>query len=196
MYPLIKRLLDIIASSSILLCCAPIMLLSSALIFYKMGNPVFFIQLRPGKNKKTFKIYKFRTMINDANLTDEERITSFGKFLRKSSIDELPQLFNVLMGDMSLIGPRPLLIEYNDHYSQEQNKRFNIKPGISGLAQVKGRNTLSWDEKFKLDVYYVNNVSFLMDLKIFFKTILVIIGSDGFKNSGEEQTFSESKHDK
>ena len=172
------------------------MLLSSALILYKMGNPVFFIQLRPGKNKKTFKIYKFRTMINDANLTDEERITSFGKFLRKSSIDELPQLFNVLMGDMSLIGPRPLLIEYNDHYSQEQNKRFNIKPGISGLAQVKGRNTLSWDEKFKLDVYYVNNVSFLMDLKIFFKTILVIIGSDGFKNSGEEQTFSESKHDK
>jgi lipopolysaccharide/colanic/teichoic acid biosynthesis glycosyltransferase len=172
------------------------MLLSSALILYKMGNPVFFIQLRPGKNKKTFKIYKFRTMISDSNLTDEERITTFGKFLRKSSIDELPQLFNVLMGDMSLIGPRPLLIEYNDHYSQEQNKRFNIKPGISGLAQVKGRNTLSWDEKFKLDVYYVNNVSFLMDLKIFFKTILVIIGSDGFKNSGEEQTFSESKHDK
>ncbi len=196
MYPFFKRLIDIAISLFLLLSCFPIIFLSSLLIFIQMGNPILFSQLRPGKNKKVFKIYKFRTMINNPNMTDEERITSFGYFLRKTSIDELPQLFNVLRGDMSLIGPRPLLIEYNELYSEQQNRRFYTKPGISGLAQVKGRNTLTWDDKFKLDVHYVDNISFLLDLKIFFLTIFVIIGADGFRNSGEDKTFSESKHDK
>ena len=191
----IKRLLDFIFSIVLLLILFPIMAIISACVLTKMGRPIFFKQKRPGKNKKIFILYKFRTMIQNKELSDEERITSFGHFLRKTSLDELPQIFNVLLGDMSFIGPRPLLIEYNDHYNEEQNKRFNVKPGISGLAQVKGRNTISWSDKFALDVYYVDNQSFKEDIKIFFLTIYVVLKSSGFNKSGEAKTFTDSIDD-
>lgn len=191
----IKRLLDFIFSIVLLLIFFPIMAIISACVFIKMGRPIFFKQKRPGKNKKVFTLYKFRTMIQNKELSDEERITSFGHFLRKTSLDELPQIFNVLLGDMSFIGPRPLLIEYNDHYNEEQNKRFNVKPGISGLAQVKGRNTISWSDKFALDVYYVDNQTLKEDIKIFFMTIYVVLKSSGFNKSGEAKTFTDSIDD-
>ena len=140
-------------------------------------------------------MYKFRTMIQDNNLDDESRITKVGEVLRKLSLDELPQLFNVFLGDMSLIGPRPLLVEYNDYYSDFENKRFLVKPGISGLAQVKGRNQLSWDQKLKYDVEYVEKVNFFLDLKIFFLTIYVVLTLSGFKKSGEAKNFIQSRKD-
>tara|TARA_A100001015_G_scaffold222650_1_gene250741 strand:+ start:75 stop:581 length:507 start_codon:yes stop_codon:yes gene_type:complete len=158
-----------------------------------MGRPILFNQIRPGLNKDSFRMYKFRTMIQDNNLDDESRITKVGGTLRKLSLDELPQLFNVFLGDMSLIGPRPLLEEYNDYYSDFENKRFLVKPGISGLAQVKGRNQLSWDQKLKYDVEYAEKVNFFLDLKIFFLTIYVVLTSRGFKRSGETINLIQSR---
>jgi len=152
-----------------------------------------FNQIRPGLNKTPFKMYKFRTMITSNNLNDESRITNLGLILRRLSLDELPQLFNVFFGNMSLIGPRPLLTEYNEYYSDLENKRFFVKPGISGLAQVSGRNTLTWERKLNYDVEYAENLTFLMDMKIFFSTILVVLTFNGFKKSGENQNFIESK---
>ena len=157
-----------------------------------MGSPIFFVQTRSGKNKKYFKIFKFRTMIADTiSFKEADRLTSLGIFLRKFSLDELPQLFNVIKGDMSLIGPRPLLIEYDDHYSDRQNLRFKIKPGITGLAQVQGRNNLTWEEKFELDIKYVQQLSFVNDVKILIKTIKVVFFSKGFKRVGEDKKFNE-----
>lgn len=156
-----------------------------------MGLPIFFVQTRSGKNKKHFKIFKFRTMITDTyKLKEEDRLTSLGIFLRKFSLDELPQLFNVIKGDMSLVGPRPLLIEYDDNYSDKQNLRFLVKPGITGLAQVEGRNSLTWEEKFELDIKYVKQLSFVNDLEILIKTIKVVFFSKGFKRVGEDKKFN------
>ena len=169
------------------------MLLSAILIAANRDGPVLFKQKRPGKNGKIFTVYKFRTMStklcdkNGRELSDFERMTKIGRILRKTSVDELPQLFNIIKGDMSFIGPRPLLIEYLDLYSTEQMRRHDVLPGISGWAQVNGRNTLTWDEKFSYDIYYVDHYGFLMDMKIFFRTIQNVIRQDGI-NSGKENT--------
>jgi len=168
---------------------APLMSLIIIAVYVSMGGPVIFRQLRPGKNGKSFYLYKFRTMLDLKDdkgnyLLDEKRLTTFGKFLRKYSLDELPELWNVLKGDMSLVGPRPLLIEYLNYYTPEQARRHRVKPGITGWAQVNGRNTISWEEKFKLDVWYVDNWSFGLDLKIIFLTILKVIKGEGINAAG------------
>jgi len=185
MYRLIfKHFLDYLLAIVIFLPALPVMTLIAILLYIFNHKNVFFIQQRPGYKEKPFHIYKFKTM-NDATssdgalLSDDERLTTFGKFLRATSLDELPQLINILKGDLSFIGPRPLLMEYLDHYTNEQNRRHQAKPGITGLAQVSGRNQLSWDERFKLDVYYVENLSFGLDLRIIFKTVAKVISRDG-----------------
>lgn len=173
-----KRVFDLIISSILIILFSPIFLIISAAIMVSMGRPVLFIQERPGKNNKIFKLYKFRTMLENQpkHKIDDQRISILGNWLRKSSLDEIPELFNVLKGDMSLVGPRPLLKEYIPFYSNEQIKRHNVLPGITGWAQIKGRNLISWDEKFKFDVWYVNNQSLILDLKIilitFYKVLL------------------------
>lgn len=185
----IKRLLDFVFSIVLLIIVSPIMLLAALAI--KLEDPsgsVLFKQKRPGKNTKIFTVYKFRTMRIETEkdgrlLTDMERMTKVGSFLRKTSIDELPQLFNITRGEMSFIGPRPLLVEYLEFYTPEQMRRHEVTPGISGWAQVNGRNAISWEEKFKLDVWYVDNQSFLLDLKILFLTILNVLKRKGINNS-------------
>ena len=174
---MLKRAFDVAVSSSGLILSSPIILGASILIAKKLGKPVLFKQTRPGQYGKPFQIYKFRTMTDakDENgelLPDEQRMTPVGRFIRNSSIDELPQLINVLKGDISLVGPRPLLMEYLPLYNQEQKKRHNVKPGITGWAQINGRNAISWDAKFKLDVWYVDNQSFKLDMYIIYKTIV------------------------
>jgi undecaprenyl phosphate N,N'-diacetylbacillosamine 1-phosphate transferase len=178
-----KRLMDLLISSIVILVLLPVILfLSIALFFLNHGKP-FFFQKRPGKNEKIFRVVKFKTM-NDKKdeygnlLPDAERLTSFGSFVRKTSLDELPQLFNVFVGDMSLIGPRPLLIRYLPYYRDEERIRHTVRPGITGLAQVNGRNTVKWDDRLALDVKYVRNLSFYMDVKIVCKTILKVIKSE------------------
>lgn len=190
MYIHFKRFLDICISAMILLVFSPLLLITSVLIRMNMGKPVFFHQIRPGKNERTFSVCKFRTMRDayDKNgnpLPDAERLTKLGKFIRTTSIDELPQMFNVLKGDMSLIGPRPLLVEYLPLYNARQRRRHEVRPGISGLAQVNGRNAISWEEKFEYDVQYVENFGFMMDLKIFFQTILNILKRKNISAAGE-----------
>lgn len=177
----IKRLIDITASLIVLILLLPFFVVVSILLVYKQGFPILFKQRRIGKGNKEFAMYKFRTMTNakDPNgnlLSDRERLTATGKFLRKTSLDELPELFNVLIGDMSLIGPRPLLIKYLPYYSKRELKRHEMRPGISGLAQVSGRNHLSWDERLETDVKYVEKFSILLDIKIVWKTIIQVIG--------------------
>ena len=166
----------------------------------KLGYPVFFRQKRPGLNGKIFVLCKFRTMTDkkDENgklLPDEERLTSFGKFLRSTSLDELPELFNVWKGEMSLVGPRPLLVKYLPLYNEEQKKRHNVRPGITGLAQVKGRNAISWEQKFEYDVDYVNNISFLLDCKIIYMTIATVLKRDGINSTTDAtmEAFTGSK---
>lgn len=168
-----KRILDIILASFGLILLAPVIGIVAVCIRRKLGSPVIFSQVRPGLHGKPFKMVKFRTMLDafDAEgnpLPDSQRMTRFGSFLRSSSLDELPELWNVLKGDMSLVGPRPLLMEYLPFYSQEQYRRHEVRPGITGWAQVNGRNALSWEDKFRLDVWYVDNRSFWLDCKIFF----------------------------
>lgn len=193
MYNYIKRIMDLLTAVLLAIVLSPLMLLSAILIAANRDGPVLFKQKRPGKNGKIFTVYKFRTMStklcdeNGRELSDFERMTKIGRILRKTSVDELPQLFNIIKGDMSFIGPRPLLIEYLDLYSPEQMRRHDVLPGISGWAQVNGRNTLTWDEKFSYDIYYVDHYGFLMDMKIFFKTIQNVIRQDGI-NSGKENT--------
>ena len=180
MYPLIKRSLDIIVSFTALVLALPLLITITLILYLANQGKPFFYQQRPGKNGRIFKIVKFKSM-NDKKgsdgklLPDVERITTFGNFVRKSSLDELPQLWNVLKGDMSLIGPRPLLVSYLPLYSKEQNKRHLVKPGITGWAQVNGRNTISWDKKFEYDVWYVNHISFALDMKIYFMTLQKVI---------------------
>jgi len=182
-----KRLIDLSAAFIALLLLLPILLVVTILLAIANQGKPFFFQTRPGKNERLFLIIKFKTM-NDATdtagnlLSDTQRLTTIGYFVRKTSIDELPQLLNVLKGEMSLIGPRPLLVEYLPLYNNEQKKRHYVRPGITGWAQINGRNAISWNEKFKLDVYYVQNISFLLDLKILFQTIKKVIIREGISS--------------
>jgi lipopolysaccharide/colanic/teichoic acid biosynthesis glycosyltransferase len=187
---MLKRLFDIVASLCGLILLSPVIAIVAWQISRKLGSPVLFRQVRPGKDGKPFEMIKFRTMLDavDSNgqpLPDEERMTPFGSFLRSSSLDELPGLCNVLKGEMSLVGPRPLLVEYLPLYSEEQLRRHELKPGITGWAQINGRNAISWEDKFKLDVWYVNNHSLLLDLKIIFLTIKKVVVRDGISAEGE-----------
>ena len=186
----IKRLLDIILSLIGIILLSPIYLILYILVLIFMGFPAIFKQPRPGKGEKVFNLYKFRTMTNkkdkDGNLLpDEKRLTKFGKFLRKTSLDELPELFNILFGQMSFIGPRPLLVKYLPYYTEEEHHRHDVTPGLTGWAQVNGRNLLSWEEKFKYDLDYVNNLTFKMDLKVIFKTIKVVLVREGINQEGK-----------
>ena len=184
-----KRIFDILGALILIILTAPVMVWAYFAIKKHLGTPVIFTQARPGKNAKIFKIYKFRSMsdVRDENgnlLSDEVRLGEFGKRIRALSIDELPQLFNVLKGDMSFIGPRPLLVEYLPLYSKEQSRRHNVRPGITGLAQVNGRNAISWKQKFEFDTYYADNLSLNLDIKIAFLTIKKVIKKDGINKDG------------
>ncbi len=186
----IKRIFDFIVAWSLLLFCLPIFFLIAVLIVLRIGSPVFFRQTRPGLDGKPFELIKFRTMLDAVDkggnlLPDDQRMTPFGQMLRSTSLDELPELWNVLKGDMSLVGPRPLLMEYLPLYNIEQKRRHEVRPGITGWAQVNGRNSLSWDERFKLDVWYVDNHSLRLDLKILFLTIKKVLKRDGISAEGE-----------
>ena len=184
----IKRIFEFTIALLALFMLLPIFLTISILVLLKMGTPIFFIQSRPGLNGKTFKMYKFRTMTNkcDKNgnlLEDKDRLLKFGSFLRSTSLDELPTLWNVLCGNMSLVGPRPLLIEYLPLYSKNQARRHDVRPGITGWAQVNGRNAISWNEKFELDTWYVENQSFVLDMKIILLTLKKVIKRDGISHN-------------
>ena len=179
-----KRIFDLLAITFSFFILIPIVLLVGLMVKFKLGSPILFKQLRPGLNGEVFNMTKFRTMIcvSDENgnlLTDSQRLTKFGKFLRSTSLDELPSLWNVLNGDMSLVGPRPLLVEYLPLYSERQSRRHEVKPGITGWAQVNGRNAIFWDEKFDLDVWYVDNQSVWLDIKILWLTVKKVIARDG-----------------
>lgn len=185
----IKRLIDLLLSFAILVATSPIFIFTIIfLAISNRGNP-FFIQSRPGKSEKIFKVIKFKTMNNKRDvkgnlLPDAERLTPIGKFVRKTSLDELPQLINILKGDMSLIGPRPLLVDYLPLYNLTQQRRHEVRPGITGWAQVNGRNAISWEKKFEYDVWYVSNISFILDIEIIFMTIRKVIKSDGINDEG------------
>ncbi|MCU6743125.1 sugar transferase [Suilimivivens aceti] len=188
----IKRILDVLLSGTGIVLLSPVYLVLWVLVRSKLGTPVLFKQDRPGKNEKIFKLYKFRTMTDarDGNgnlLPDEVRLTSFGKTLRATSLDELPELFNILKGDMSLVGPRPLLVKYLPLYNEFQRHRHDVTPGLTGWAQVNGRNTISWEDKFEKDVYYVEHLSFWLDLKILFLSVAVVFRHQGV-NSGTDAT--------
>ena len=186
----VKWVLDRLCTAIALAIFSPVILMVAIAIYIRMGGPIFFCQPRPGKNGRVFNLYKFRTMTNDCDadgnlLPNEQRLIPFGLFLRKTSLDELPQLWNVLKGDMSVIGPRPLLVRYLDRYSPEQARRHDVMPGITGWAQVNGRNSISWDAKFQLDVFYVDNWNLLLDLKILFLTVLKVLKRDGMNKEGD-----------
>ena len=179
-----KRIFDIVITSIGLLVLFPVVLLTAVLIKFKLGSPIFFRQPRPGLNGKIFSILKFRTMVDNVGedgvlLSDEDRLTGFCRLLRSTSLDELPGLWNVLTGDMSLVGPRPLLVQYLTLYNEEQARRHNVKPGVTGWAQVNGRNAINWDEKFNLDVWYVDNQSIWIDMKILWLTVRKVIAGGG-----------------
>ena len=194
----VKRAIDIVCSGIGLIVLSPILVIAAILIRKNLGSPIFFTQDRIGKDGKVFKMIKFRTMSNKTDkfgnlLSDEERMTSFGKILRSTSIDELPELINVFKGEMSLVGPRPLLVEYKDLYSKEQFRRHEVRPGITGWAQVNGRNSIGWEERFKLDVYYVDHYNFLLDLKILFMTVFKVFKRDGIGQTAENTTMEKFK---
>ena len=186
---MLKRLFDLFVTFAGLILLLPLLLVLALLVRLKHGAPVFFRQTRPGLHGRPFKMVKFRTMTDergaDGNLLpDEQRLTGFGKFMRSTSLDELPELWNVLKGEMSLVGPRPLLMEYLPLYSQEQARRHKVRPGITGWAQVNGRNAISWDDKFKLDVWYVDNWSLWLDMKILWLTAGKVLKRDGISQEG------------
>lgn len=188
-----KRLFDIVASGAGIVACAPVLAGAAAGVRLTLGSPVLFKQTRPGMDGEPFMIYKFRTMTDERDeegelLPDEDRMHPFGEFLRSTSIDELPELFNVLKGDMSLVGPRPLLMRYLPLYNERQARRHEVRPGITGWAQVNGRNDISWPEKFEYDVWYVENQSMLLDLKILAMTVWKVIQRDGISKEGEATT--------
>lgn len=189
-----KRVIDIILSGSALLLLSPVMAVTALLVRIKLGSPVLFSQERPGKDERIFRLFKFRTMLNTMRdgvlLSDEERLTPFGRRLRALSIDELPELWNVLKGDMSIVGPRPLLVKYLPLYSEEQHRRHDVRPGITGWAQVNGRNLLSWEDRFVCDVYYVDNISFAFDVKVMLRTLSVVFKRSGI-TSGTSATMEE-----
>lgn len=192
-----KRIIDILAASILLIILAPLIGCIMLLIKFKLGSPVFFKQLRPGLNAKPFTLYKLRTMTNEKDrsgfyLTDSKRLTPIGRFLRKYSLDEWPQLINVLKGELSLVGPRPLLMEYIPLYSEAQLKRHDVKPGITGWAQVNGRNSTTWEKRFEYDLWYVENHSFLLDIKILAMTVKKVFRSEGI-NQSEQDTMERFK---
>ena len=182
-----KRFFDFILSLIAIILRSPVYLIVIVLVRIKLGSPVFFTQKRPGKDEKIFKMYKFRTMTNEVDengnlLPDDKRLTKFGKLLRSTSLDELPELFNILKGDMSIVGPRPLLVRYLPLYNEYQKHRHDARPGFTGWAQCNGRNSISWEEKFDLDVYYVNHITFLLDVKIIFKTVKTVLCREGISS--------------
>ena len=184
----LKRPMDIILSLAAIIVLAPVFLLVTILVRKNLGKPVIFTQERPGLNEKIFKLYKFRSMTDahDENgelLADEVRLTKFGKFLRSTSLDELPELFNILKGDMSVVGPRPLLVKYLPLYNEEQKHRHEVKPGLTGLAQINGRNAITWEQKFEYDVSYIKNVSLIKDIVIIFKTVKKVLFRDGISSN-------------
>ncbi|EID0062640.1 sugar transferase [Vibrio vulnificus] len=184
-----KRLFDLILSLTVLFCTLPMIVILALLILKKLGSPILFTQDRPGLKGKVFKMMKFRTMLDSKDkegnlLPDEQRMTNFGAFLRSTSLDELPGLFNVIRGDMSLVGPRPLLVQYLPLYNQEQARRHEVRPGVTGWAQINGRNAISWEEKFKLDVWYVDNRSFWLDIKILLLTVKKVFVKEGISADG------------
>ena len=185
---MLKSLFDKTLALFLIILFSPIYMIVSLLILIKIGSPILFRQQRPGKDEKIFGIYKFRTMTNEKDadgnlLPDEQRLVGIGKFIRSTSLDELPQLFNVLRGEMSFVGPRPLLIEYLDLYNQKQKRRHDVKPGITGWAQVNGRNAISWEQKFEYDVWYVDNQSFWLDMKILWMTFLKVVKRSDISSS-------------
>lgn len=202
----IKRLLDLILAVILLIILSPIYLVVILLVRIKLGKPILFKQERPGYKEKIFKMYKFRTMTNETDqegrlLPDLQRLTKFGRILRDSSLDELPEIINIVKGEMSFVGPRPLLVQYLPLYNAEQRKRHEVRPGLTGLAQINGRNESSWEERFELDVEYVDNISFITDLKIIINTVKVIVKKEGidadnngkvtkelFKGSGDKKS--------
>lgn len=184
----IKRIIDIFCSLIVLLLFWWLYIIVALLVRAKLGSPILFKQPRPGKNEKIFDMYKFRTMTDEKNkngelLSDERRLTEFGKTLRATSLDELPEIFNILKGDMSLIGPRPLLVKYLPRYNEEQRHRHDVKPGLTGYAQVHGRNSVSWEEKFKMDVWYVNHISLGTDIKIILDTVKTVVKREGISST-------------
>lgn len=186
---LIKRMIDLILSGIALLILSPVYLILAILVRVKLGSPVLFSQKRPGKNEKVFRMYKFRSMTDerDANgdlLPDEERLTHFGAMLRATSLDELPELWNIFKGDMSIVGPRPLLVRYLPRYNERQRRRHEVRPGLTGWAQVNGRNAISWEQKFEYDVEYVEKESFLFDVKILFMTVGKVLHRSGISQEG------------
>ena len=186
---IIKWILDRLVAAIALLIFYPLIIIVAIAVHFNMGSPVIFTQPRPGKDSAIFNFFKFRTMTDERDeagnpLPDGDRITTFGEWLRQTSLDELPQLWNVFKGDMSFIGPRPLIVAYLDRYSPEQARRHEVLPGITGLAQIKGRNAISWEEKFKLDVWYIDNWSLWLDLKILFLTVWKVIKKDGINQEG------------
>ncbi len=188
----VKRSIDFILSLVAIIILSPVLAIVALLVRIKLGGPVIFKQRRPGLNEKIFTMYKFRTMTDerdtDGNLMpDEVRLTKFGKVLRSTSLDELPELFNILKGDMAIVGPRPLLVQYLPLYNEQQKKRHCVRPGITGYAQVNGRNSISWEEKFDYDLIYINNISVLLDLKTIFQTFKIVIKRDGI-SSGTSET--------
>ena len=189
----LKRVIDILGALFLLILTSPIIIATAIFIYFKVSRDVIFTQSRPGLNEKIFKIYKFKTMSDerDANgelLPDDQRLGKFGKLIRSLSLDELPQLFNVLKGDMSFIGPRPLLVEYLPIYNETQKHRHDVRPGITGLAQVNGRNAISWEKKFEYDVYYAKNLSFMLDVKIALQTIEKVLKRSGVSKEGQATT--------
>ena len=185
----IKRFLDIILSLLALILLSPIILILFILVRIKLGKPAIFKQERPGKNEKIFTLYKFRTMTDEKDedgnlLPDENRLTKFGQVLRKTSLDELPELINILKGDMSIVGPRPLAVIYLPYYNEKEKHRHDVRPGLTGLAQVNGRNTLIWEERFQYDIEYVNNITFVNDCKIILKTIKKVFKEEGIETRG------------
>ena len=186
---MIKRVLDFFVSLLALIILLPVIIITAILVRVKLGSPILFTQDRPGLHGKVFKMMKFRTMLdavdkNGVQLPDDQRMTAFGSFLRSASLDELPGLFNVIKGDMSLVGPRPLLVQYLPLYNEEQSRRHNVRPGITGWAQVNGRNAISWEDKFKFDVWYVDNQSFWLDIKILLLTIKKVFVREGISAEG------------
>ena len=199
MYHFLKRAFDIIFSLAWLIGFSPLLIVVGILVRIKLGSPIFFIQERPGKDAKPFRMVKFRTMTDARDeagnlLCDEVRLTPFGKFLRSTTLDEFPEMWNVLVGDMSVVGPRPLMMRYLPRYNKFQARRMEMKPGVTGWAQINGRNAISWDEKFSLDVWYIDNSSFWLDLKIVVKTFFVVINRRNI-NSSKAATMEEFEGD-
>lgn len=186
-----KRIIDVILSLLASIFLAPLLLIIGVLVYFKLGSPILFTQERPGKGEEVFKLIKFRTMTDEKDedgnlLPDSVRLTKFGKFLRSTSLDELPELWNILTGDMSIVGPRPLLVQYLPLYNAQQKRRHEVRPGLTGYAQVNGRNAISWQEKFKYDIEYVDKMSFSLDTKIVLKTIIQVLTKEGINSNNSE----------